>query len=342
MKKIVGFILFCAVLLSAGFSQQKLVLKIATVAPPRSPWDIELKKLAQEWNRITNGEVSVRFYDIVVLGGEKAGIQRMKPARAGQRPQMDGAILSAVGLNELAPKSQFFTLSAPFLIQSQKELDLVLDKYGSFFEDGINAAGCKMLTWSNVGWLSFYTNARYSSLGELKKIRNFCFNDTKDMTDVLKIHNFNVETVAPAKFVQAFKSASGQKGFLSTNLLTYVMGIYKDIKYILDARMGPVMAGFVIANESWALVPEKYRDAMNAALEKTTRDLNTNLEKQEAEYLKKMTDTGIQIIPLTRQQKSEWNEEFQAKMPQVYKQLPGVVNVEMYKKITGLLEPYRK
>ena len=32
---------------------EEIVLKIATVAPSRSPWDIELKKVAEEWNRIT-------------------------------------------------------------------------------------------------------------------------------------------------------------------------------------------------------------------------------------------------------------------------------------------------
>lgn len=342
MKKVFTFLAFLVIVTGAGFAQQKIVLKVATVAPVRSPWDIELKKLAQEWNTITNGEVSIKFFDMTVLGGEKAGVQRMKSARPGQRPQMDGAIFSAVGLNELAPKAQIFTLSAPFLIQNQQELDMVLDKYGSIFEQEIQKAGCKLLTWSNVGWLAFYTTDSYSSLGSLKKMKIFCANDTKDMTDVLKIHSFNVEAVPPAKFNQALKSAGGQKGFLSVHLLSYVTGVYKDVNYILDARMCPVMAGFVMADESWALIPEKYKPAMLAALEKTRRDLNNNLEKQDAEYLKKMTSEGIKIIPLPQAQKAEWNTEFQAAMPLVYRQLPNVVNVDMYKKITQLLEPYRK
>ena len=342
MKKVAAFIVFSLIVMSVCFSQQKILLKVATVAPARSPWDIELKKLAQEWNKITNGEVSVKFFDMTVLGGEKAGIQRMKPARSGQRPQIDGAILSAVGLNELAPKAQIFTLSAPFLIQNQKELDAVLEKYGSTFEKEIQNAGCKLLTWSNVGWLAFYTTDSYSSLGSLKKMKIFCSNDTKDMTDVLKIHSFNVEAVPPAKFNQALKSAGGQKGFLSVHLLSYVTGLYKDVNYILDARMGPVMAGFVIADESWALIPEKYKPAMLAALEKTRKDLNDNLERQEKEYLRKMTADGIKLIPLTPGQKAEWDKEFQASMPSVYKQLPHVVNVDIYQKIIKLLEPYRK
>ena len=154
MKKKLFFAFFVLVMVSGIFAQQKIVLKIANSAPARTPWDIELKKLAQEWNKITKGLVSVRFMDMTVLGGEKAGVVKMKPSRPGQRPQIDGAILTPVGLNELAPNAKIFTLSLPFLIQSQEELDLVLSKYGYAFESEIQKNGCKLITWSNVGWLS--------------------------------------------------------------------------------------------------------------------------------------------------------------------------------------------
>ncbi len=342
MKKKFTFIAFFIFLLSGVFAQQKIQLKIATLAPERTPWDIELKKLAQEWNKITNGQVSVKFLPMGVLGGEKAAIQRIKTTRHGQRPQMDGAILSAVGLNELAPKAQIFTLSAPFLIQTQDELDIALKKYGPVFESEIQKTGCKLLTWSNVGWLSFYTKDSYTSLSELKKIKTICSNDTKDMPAVLKIHGFNVVVVPPEKFNQALSSTSGSKGFLSVPLVAYGLGIYKDIDYILDTRLCPVMAGLVISDESWALIPDKYKPAMLKALEKMTKDLNNRLEALEKEYFGKMTSAGIKMIPLNKKQKEDWNNEFQNDMDKVYKQLPGVVNVTVYDKISELLKSYRK
>nr|WP_303933389.1 TRAP transporter substrate-binding protein DctP [Treponema denticola] len=342
MKKKLFFAFFVLVMVSGIFAQQKIVLKIANSAPARTPWDIELKKLAQEWNKITNGLVSVRFMDMTVLGGEKAGVVKMKPSRPGQRPQIDGAILTPVGLNELAPNAKIFTLSLPFLIQSQEELDLVLSKYGYAFESEIQKNGCKLITWSNVGWLSFYTKDSYSSLDELKKIKMLCSNDTKDFIDVLNISGFNVLPIAPAKFTQELKTSSGARSFTSVSILTYTLRLYKDVSYLLDARLCPVMAGFVMADESWALIPEQYKPAMLEAMNKTTKKLNAALENMEKEYIKQMQQDGLKIISLSPQQRKEWTKEFHADMQKVQKTIPSLINSEIYEKITKQLEALRK
>ena len=342
MKKKLFFAFFVLVMVSGIFAQQKIVLKIANSAPARTPWDIELKKLAQEWNKITNVLVSVRFMDMTVLGGEKAGVVKMKPSRPGQRPQIDGAILTPVGLNELAPNAKIFTLSLPFLIQSQEELDLVLSKYGYAFESEIQKNGCKLITWSNVGWLSFYTKDSYSSLDELKKIKMLCSNDTKDFIDVLNVSGFNVLPVAPAKFTQELKTSSGARSFTSVSILTYTLRLYKDVSYLLDARLCPVMAGFVMADESWALIPEQYKPAMLEAMNKTTKKLNAALENMEKEYIKQMQQDGLKIISLSPQQRKEWTKEFHADMQKVQKTIPSLINSEIYEKITKQLEALRK
>ena len=342
MKKKLFFAFFVLVMVSGIFAQQKIVLKIASSTPTRTPWDIELKKLAQEWNKITKGLVSVRFMDMTVLGGEKAGIVKMKPSRPGQRPQIDGAILSPVGLNELAPNAKIFTLSLPFLIQNQEELDLVLSNYGYAFENEIQKNGCKLITWSNVGWLSFYTKDSYSSLDELKKIKMLCSNDTKDFIDVLNISGFNVLPVTPAKFTQELKTSSGARSFTSVSILTYTLRLYKDVSYMLDARICPIMAGFVIADESWALIPDEYKPAMLEAMNKTTKKLNAALEDMEMDYLKKMRQDGLKIISLNPQQRKEWTKEFYEDMKKVQRQMPNLINKEIYEKITQQLEAYRK
>ena len=342
MKKKLLFVFFVLITVSCIFAQQKIILKIASSAPSRTPWDIELKKLAQEWNKITKGLVSVRFMDMTVLGGEKAGVVKMKPSRPGQRPQIDGAILTPVGLNELAPNAKIFTLSLPFLIQSQEELDLVLSKYGYAFESEIQKNGCKLITWSNVGWLSFYTKDSYSSLDELKKIKMLCSNDTKDFIDVLNISGFNVLPVTPAKFTQELKTSSGARSFTSVSILTYTLRLYKDVSYLLDARLCPVMAGFVMADESWALIPEQYKPAMLEAMNKTTKKLNAALENMEKEYIKQMQQDGLKIISLSPQQRKEWTKEFHADMQKVQKTIPSLLNAEIYEKITKQLEALRK
>ncbi len=343
MKKKVFIFSLCLFALTSGlFAQRRVVLKVVSTAPARSPWEIQMKKLAQKWNKITRGQVSIKFYNATTMGGEHGGIQKMRSSRAGRRPSIDGAVLSPVGLNELAPNARLLTLAAPFLIQNQKELDLVLNKYGHIFEKEIEKSGCKLLTWSNAGWLTFYTKENYSNLKDLKKLKIACGSETKDFVDILKICGFNTYAVPTAKFNQAIKSSRGAQGFSSVHIMTYAMGLHKDISYILDTKMCPMMSGFVISEASWALVPDKYKPEMLAALEEMRKDLNDDLEKMEANYLKTMQKSGVKLIPLNSKQQKEWRDEFYSDMQRVNKQKPKLLNMELYEKISKLLENYRK
>lgn len=86
MKKVVCVLLAGLVLCGSAVAQKKVHLKIASMAPSRSPWDIEQRALAQEWSEITNGQVSITFYDTLSLGEKKAlSSESGLPARDGAR-----------------------------------------------------------------------------------------------------------------------------------------------------------------------------------------------------------------------------------------------------------------
>ena len=329
-------IVFCIAILP--LAAEVITLKIASVAPARSPWDVELKKMAAEWTKITKGQVKIQFYDTTVQGGEKAVIQKLKSTRPGQKAQLDGALFSTVGLHELAPSAGFYTLSVPFLIQSQKELDLVISKHGKEIEQKVEKSGCKIIAWSNVGWLSFYTKDRYSTLAELKKIKMATSGlDSPILSDCLKISGFNVENVSASKFAQSLKSRSGARGFFAVPLLAYAGQFYKDIDYILDAKLCPIMGAFVLSNDAWARIPDEYKEALIASTAKTTRTLNAALEKTDRDCINSMKKAGKTLIVPTKTQLNEWAEEFNQNANAVLASAPQALNADLFSKIKELI-----
>ena len=131
MKKLLLISLFLLIFFMPVFSQKKVVLKIASVAPARSAWETEQKALAAEWSRITNGQVVLQLYNTIALGGENGVVQKMRPLRPGQPAPLDGAIFTNLGAYELAPESHILTFAMPFLFQNQTEVDLVLSELSS-------------------------------------------------------------------------------------------------------------------------------------------------------------------------------------------------------------------
>ena len=342
MRKFLTLFITLFVASTALVGAEEIVLKIATVAPARSPWDIELKKVAEEWNRITGGQGTVKIYNMTTLGGEKAGIQKLKAVRPGQQAPLDGAIFTLIGLHELVPDAYVYTLALPFLIQSQQELDKALSVYGDKIESKINGAGYELIAWSNAGWLSFYTKEPYKTLGELKKIKMAVAGlDSPILSDSFKLSGFNVVDVPAQKFPQMLKSKNGIGGFFAVHLLAYIGGYYKDISYALDTKLCPIMAGFVISKASWDKIPKKYHAAMKASMEKARKRLNDALDDSDADCVRKMEASGVTMIRPPKEELKKWEEEFGMNINEIHRVFPNAFDMEMYQNIQKLVAPMR-
>lgn len=344
MKKLSRIVLclalsFCSFSL---FAQEKIVLKIGTIAPANSPWDVELKKLAAEWSKITNGTVSIQFQNITTLGGEKAAIQKMRSARPGQRAPLDGAVLSSIGLHESAPSAKVFTLSCPFLIRTQEELEEVIKNFGSSIEAEYKKAGLELLAWTNAGWIRFFTKDSYSDLAGLKRLKIACSGfDSPVLSNALKIAGFTIEDMKSEKVSQSLKSASGVNGIFSVPMLIYLDGNYKNINYALATRLCPVMAGLVLSSNSWSKIPSKYHAEMKAALQRTVARLNSELEVFDVQYTDLMKSKGVKQIELTQAQTEQWNQILTADMRRASNAYPDMFNLKLYDDIQKLLEKMR-
>ena len=309
----------------------------------RSPWDVEQRALAQEWSEITHGEVTVTFYDTNSLGGEKGVIQKFRSVRPGMKAPLDGAIFTTIGLHELAPSASIYTLSIPFLIRNQKELDAVLNTYGPELKAEYSKAGFEMIAWTNVGWLSFYTKDKFSTLDELKKIKIASAGlDSPILGDSFRAAGFTIEDIEQAKLLQSLKSSGGVRGFFGVHMYAYVTGMSKSVSYALDTKLCPVLAGLVISNDAWAKIPAQYKPAMVAAAVRMRARLDASLDASDRNYMNMMKAEGVTAITPTSAELADWERLFARDINTVDRSAPGAFNVAMYHKIQDMLQAGRK
>lgn len=341
MKKICFFF---SVLLLSFFSVygQVINIKIANIAPERSPWDIELKKMAQEWNKITNGKVRLTFINAVTLGDETGVIKKITSVRPGQKSPLQGGVFSPPGIHSLAPDAGIYTLSVPFLIRSQEELDLVLDKFGGKIKDAIRKAGYEVITWSNVGWLSFYTTSPVNSLADLKKLRIASAGlDNNVLHQAFAACGFRTMSVMSDKLAQSLQSRDGVQGFYSVPMYAYAMGFTKYITDVIDAKICPVVAALLISNDTWNSVPEEFKPALLESVENTKERLNASLEQSDRTYLQNMEKEGVRLKKLDAEELAVWAGDFQKDVEALTKSV-DVFDVELLNEINQYLTEYRK
>jgi TRAP-type transport system periplasmic protein len=105
----------------AAAQAKKSTLKLATLAPPRSPWGKVFKAWTQAVDQKTNGSVQVDWLWNGTAGPESGVVGKIKSG------QLSGAAITAVGLASI--DKRFLALQMPGAFKSWAELDAARNKF---------------------------------------------------------------------------------------------------------------------------------------------------------------------------------------------------------------------
>jgi TRAP-type C4-dicarboxylate transport system, periplasmic component len=293
--------IICIACSAAVLSAQTVTtLKIASIAPTRSTWDIEQRKIAQDWAKCTNGEIQVQFMGTNAMGGEAGVIQKLNSVRPGQKAPIDGAIFSNLGIANLAPDTHFLTLAVPFMFRDQGEVDLVLESMQPRFQKAVSAKGYVILGWFNVGWAYFYTKKPVHTPGDLKSQKlSVAGVGLPQLSDAFKAAGFRTEDVSADKLLQSMKTPGGVEGFYTIPMYAYAGQYYKSLPYILNAPICPVMAVLVVSEKTWNAVPDRYKEPMMEAVKKAEKSFITAQRTSDAEYINRCVEGGCTLVSLS-------------------------------------------
>ena len=122
---------------------EPLVLKIGSVAPRESPWGAVLRVWQKAVKDKTKGEVTIEIFWNATQGDEPAQMSKVKTG------QLDGAIVSAVGLGVIDPNVNVLQVAG--LYPDWPTLDKVRDALKPRFEKTFHDAGMELVGWGDIG-----------------------------------------------------------------------------------------------------------------------------------------------------------------------------------------------
>lgn len=124
-------------------AEAKTKLKMATLAPARSPWGKVFKSWAKAVDKKTNGEVTVQWLWNGTAGPERGVVEKIKAG------QITGGAITAVGLAEI--HKPIIALQMPGAFSSWSELDAAREKLLPEFRDAMREAGFHLGGFGDVG-----------------------------------------------------------------------------------------------------------------------------------------------------------------------------------------------
>jgi TRAP-type C4-dicarboxylate transport system substrate-binding protein len=353
MKKIVltavVTLLFFPALVFAQRRSNQLIIHMASPIPANTAWGEKLNEISVEWARITNNEVRLVIHPNGSLGTESAVIQQL------DNGALDAAVLSSFGLNMITKKTQniitrapvpsstsIITLSYPFLIRTEEELDLVMSGLKADLEATINSKGYFTLAWARVGWAKIFSRSPVFTPSDLRAKNQFI--GTGEGEDEIKTAfermGLNMRVVNQKDILQALTTRTITAVYQSPIAAggAQIVGVAPNM---MDLNVAPFMGGIIFNQNSWDKIPQQYKQELLRATKRIEAELDRAVKNLETEALAQISSRmrgRFVINRLTPAQEQEWYSLVDATLPPL---IGTTFDRDIYNKIDAIVKAYR-
>ena len=271
-------------------ADDKFELKIATVAPDKTPWADLLKTYKKAVEKASGGRIKVRVFLGGTMGDENETVRMTARGQLSGVGASTGAVASLV--EELA------AIEIPFQFASANEADYVLDKFLlADMEARFKAKGLVLGFWSENGFRHFGASFPIKGPGDLKgkKMRS---QESYVHIEMWKALEASAQAIPTTEVTTALKTGS-VNGFDQALLYMVAGAWHTSIKYMtLSAHIyQPAVISF---NKDWFdKLPPDLQELLLVEGRKITRTGRDAIRKMNPTLVKIIQKAGVEVAPLS-------------------------------------------
>jgi TRAP-type C4-dicarboxylate transport system substrate-binding protein len=305
-------------------------IKLASSLPAASDWGLILDRIARDWYRVSNGEVTLSVFH-QRAGNEDEYLRWLRQNR------FQAAVFTSTALNDVAP--EIMTLSIPFLIRNNDEFDAVLAELRPIMDAKIAGKGYKNLAWIKAGWVKIFSRSRVAVPDDLRRLKLGTSPSDKKFSDAFKAMGFQLVGV-PLTEIQTFFNAGRIDAIYQSPIAVQTTSLYKMANHILSLNLAPFMGGILMNAQGWESIPERYREPLREIVRKAGMEFEDSFSRREAEAVAIMRKDGVIYNEISPQEEQIWLNDISSKIPGLVDR--NVFDKNTYLKIQDILQRYRR
>lgn len=326
-------VMACA--LACGFLQPQAwgaekQLRIGSLVPKNSVYHRQLMELGEVWKKGQDGAPKFGVYTDGSQGGEAEMTRRMRIG------QLQGALLSVVGLREIEP-SVAALQAMPLLFKTWEEVDYVREKMRPAMEKKFTDKGFVVLSWGDAGWVRFFSKEPAVRPDDYKKMKFFAWGAEADQQAIMKSLGYTPVPLEPTDILPAI-----QTGMItvvpSTPYFALATQIYNTAPYMLEINWAPIVGALVVTQKTWAEMSPELQAAMRTASEKAGVVIRAQARKEVDEAVDAMKKRGLKVTTPTPVQMQEWNVLAESLYPRIR---GTMVPADTFDEVMAHLKAYR-
>ena len=329
MARLAGVLLLCGLMGASALASDK-PLRIGTLAPKNSLYHRQLLEIGEAWRQAQGGNAKYVVFPDGSQGGEAELARRMRIG------QLQGALLSIVGLSEIEPSINALQ-SIPLLFKTWDEVDHVREKMRASMEKKFLDKGFVVLAWGDAGWVRFFSKDALMRPDDFKKMKFFSFAGESEQQEIMKSLGF---TPVPLETTDILPSI--QTGMInvvpSTPYFALATQIYGKVPHMLEINWAPVVGALVVTQKAWDDMSPAGRQALRSAGEKAGVLIRNKARQEVEEAVEAMRKRGLVVNKPNPDQLREWQELADKLYPRIRGNL---VPAETFDEVLQHVKAYR-
>ena len=278
---------------------QNTVVKLATLVPDGSVWDKILRGMGDQWNKETQGRVTLRIYPGGVAGDEPDIVRKMRIG------QIQASALTATGLSAMDPAFSVFGI--PNFFASYEELFAVLTAMEPTLKARLEAKGFVMLNWGHGGWVYIFCKQPLRTVDELKKAKMFAWAGDDKQIELWKKNGFRPVPLAVTDVMTGLQSGLIE-AYPTTPLAALSLQWFRTTPYMIQMGMGPLVGALVINKSTWNKISEADRARVLEACRRAEQRLDVEVPKQDSTSVVEMVKRGLTVVNLSPENAAGWRQ----------------------------------
>jgi TRAP-type C4-dicarboxylate transport system substrate-binding protein len=307
-KLTLALLLLAAILTGSAWAADKQ-LRIGTVAPKNSLYHRQLMELGEVWRNAQGGNAKYLVYADGSQGGEAELARRMRIG------QLQGALLSVVGLREIEPSISALQ-SLPLLFKSWDEVDYVREKRRPAMEKKFLDKGFIVLAWGDAGWVRFFSKDPATRPDDFKKMKFFAWGSESEQQEIMKSLGYTPVPLETSDILPAI-----QTGMInvvpSTPYFALASQIYMTAPNMLEINWAPIVGALVVTSKAWGEMSPAVQAALRSASDKAGVQMRSKARQEVNEAVDAMAKRGLKINRPTAEQMHEWDQLAQKLYPRI-------------------------
>jgi TRAP-type C4-dicarboxylate transport system substrate-binding protein len=334
MRKLSRLGLFWLVLfLACGAQAADKQLRIGTLAPKNSLYHRQLMELGEVWRNAQIAQGSGAKY-LVYPDGSQGGETDM--ARRMRIGQLQGALLSVVGLREIEPSIGALQ-TMPLLFRTWEEVDYVREKMRPAMEKKFIDKGFVVLAWGDAGWVRFFSKEPAARPDDFKKMKFFAWGAEAEQQEIMKSLGYTPVPLETSDILPAIQTGM-INAVPSTPYFALASQIYTSAPNMLEINWAPIVGALVVTKKAWDDMPPAVQEAVRAAGEKAGQQMRLKARQEVDEAVEAMKKRGLAVNRPSAEQMKEWNDLADKLYPRIR---GAMVPAETFDEVFAHLKAYR-